>query len=91
MKYILTIEEIERIKLYLEGNSSWAENMNRFEKNTFSKKASSISLANNQVFLKQNENFREVIADNDPIRQKTLFDLLHLPSHTGMKAMWEKC
>jgi Integrase core domain len=42
-----------------------------------------------KLYLKDADLTREIIANDDYVRQQEIFKSLHLPDHTGMKAMYE--
>jgi len=89
MKYILTLEEISRIKEYLNGNLELTSQYNKHEKYNFIKKVKNFCVVDDKLYLISNDIKKEVIANDDYLKQKEIFKKLHFPDHTGMKAMYE--
>ena len=89
MKYIITCEEVERIRKFIIGDQSWSNEMTRKNKYNFAIKARNFVLRNQIVFISVNDSVKEIVADDDNDRLKQVLDYLHLPDHTGMKAMYE--
>ena len=89
MKYVISMDEIKRMKEYLQGKNTFADELDGASKKAFLRKVKNFILKENILWLKSENKIREVIADNDTTRLAKLFKSLYLPDHTGMKAMYE--
>ena len=89
MPFIVTKSEIKRIRLYLLNDLEWKVNMSMSQRKTFAKKAKSCILFEDKVFYSNEEVVKRIVADDDNEQLNVIFRELHLPDHTGMKAMYE--
>ena len=87
MRVILNLSQIEEIKEYLKFGRI-PTRINRSYQSNFIKKALKYHILNDMLYLNCGENDLEVIADDDIGKLDSVLSFLHLPSHTGMKAMY---
>lgn len=91
MKVIISIIEKRKIIEYLQDGSVALEGMECQERNNFVKRSQKYFLMIEKLYYRVDENSsRLVVANDDTEAQTILFEQMHLPDHTGMKAMYER-
>lgn len=91
MKVILTIEEKEKILNFLRNGINTLTEMSLNSRRNFIKRVRNYVLVDEKLYYKTEDNsYKLVVADDDISSQLSLFNQLHLPDHTGMKAMYER-
>jgi len=91
MKVILRLEEKNKIIQYLCNNGSILIDMSIKERKSFLRKAKNMLFFENKLYYKVSEDdYRLVVAEDENETLSRILDDLHLPDHTGMKAMYEK-
>lgn len=64
--------------------------LDRLSRANFLRKVNKYVLKDGKLYFNSNiDEYKLVIADDDAESQLTIFNLLHLPDHTGMKAMYK--
>ena len=89
MKYIFDLEEIDMIKSYLNGDLVFNSSFYKDSKKNFIRKAKKFVLDATKLYYIQDDLHKEVVANNDYEKQNEIFKELHLPDHSGIKAMYQ--
>ena len=89
MKFFVTKAEIGKIKWYLTNDLRWKESMSTTQRKTFVVKAKNFILVNDEIMFSKDGIVKYIVADDDNEQLDIVLKDLHLPDHTGMKAMYE--
>lgn len=91
MKIIISIEEKNKIIDFLKFGISSLRDMDCQTRNNFLRKAQKYVIQDEKLYFRVDENsLKLVVANDDMETQLSIFKELHLPDHTGMKAMYER-
>ena len=77
--------------MFLNDDINWKTGLKKIERANFVKNAANFILEDGILYLKTEERYKEIIADDDEYRLNLAVKSLHLPDHTGMKAKYENC
>jgi hypothetical protein len=91
MKVVILIAEKNKIIEFLKtGNSLLADMESQTKRNFIRKAHKFVLLSETLYFGEDRNNLKLVVANDDTETQLSIFGQLHLPDHTGMKAMYKK-
>jgi hypothetical protein len=91
MKVIILIAEKNKIIEFLKIGASSIADMETQAKRNFLRRTQKFVLLNEVLYFGDDRsNLKLVIADDDTETQSSIFEQLHLPDHTGMRAMYKK-
>ena len=85
-RIILTLADIDDIKAYLHSKT-FPTDLTGNKLAYFKRKVSDYIVRDNKLYFCEENITWKVLADDDKVAQDAIFESLHLPDHTGMKAM----
>jgi hypothetical protein len=89
MKIILSIIEKNKIIEYFNDRANAITSLGVLQRKKFLRKVRNYAWNNERLFYMLNpETYLQVVADDDQEAQTVIFNSMHLPDHTGMKAMY---